>query len=82
MTRKEFLKKTTLGAVSLLVLSNINVLAAGNTPVNDNLTAGGTHIGTAPPSNKRLTWVDTGNEGIMKYYDGTEWTPIRSTWDV
>lgn len=82
MTRKDFLKKTTLGAVSLLVLSNMNVLAAGSVSVNDNLATGGTYIGANAPSNKKLTWVDTANEGIMKYYDGTEWTPIRSTWDA
>lgn len=82
MTRGDFLKKTTLGALSLVLLSKVNVLAAGTVPVNDNLAAGGTYIGDAAPSNKKLMWLDTASEGVLKYYDGSKWMPTRSTWDT
>ena len=82
MTRGEFLKKTTLGALSLVMLSKLNVLAAGTVTVNDNLATGGTHIGNSSPSNKKLMWLDTASEGVLKYHDGTKWTPVRSTWDT
>lgn len=30
---------------------------------------------TAPTATNSL-WIDTGNGGILKYYDGTQWTPV------
>lgn len=82
MTRGEFLKKTTLGALSLVMLSKLNVLAAGTVTVNDNLATGGTHIGSSSPSNKKLMWLDTSSGGVLKYYDGVEWVPTLSTWST
>lgn len=34
---------------------------------------------TAPTNEKQL-WVDTANGGVMKYHNGTEWTPIASVY--
>lgn len=33
---------------------------------------------TAPVDTTKL-WIDTGNSGIMKYYDGAAWVAIRGT---
>lgn len=35
---------------------------------------------TTAPSNTKLLWIDTGNGGIMKYYNGSAWVAIASTW--
>ena len=37
-------------------------------------------ISDTAPSNTSIFWVDTGNSGILKYYNGTEWTPIVAAW--
>ena len=35
---------------------------------------------TTAPSNTKLLWIDTGNGGIMKYYNGSAWVAVASTW--
>lgn len=45
------------------------------TPVSDVFSAS-----TTAPSNTKLLWIDTGNGGIMKYYNGSAWVAIASTW--
>lgn len=32
------------------------------------------------PANTKLLWIDTGNGGILKYHNGTAWTPVASVW--
>lgn len=82
ITRKEFLKKTALGAVSIAFLSKFGINTVQAATVTDNLSPGGsTHIGTTPPAKLSMTWIDTANDGVMKFWDGTAWVPIRSTWD-
>lgn len=42
--------------------------------------SGGTHVGNSPPSDTKLLWIDTGNGGISKYYNGTAWVPTKAVW--
>lgn len=42
--------------------------------------AGGIHIGTSAPSSTSKLWIDTGNGGIAKYYNGSAWTTVKATW--
>lgn len=81
ITRKEFLKRTALGAFSLVVLSKFGIPTVHAATVTDNLEDKGTHIGSTPPANLTRTWIDTNNDGVMKYWNGSAWAPIRSTWD-
>lgn len=81
VTRKEFLKKTMIGAMAIALFGKVSFNVADAAYVTDNLDGSGNHVGTTAPSNKKMTWVDTGNSGVMKYWDGSAWTPIRSTWD-
>lgn len=84
ITRKEFLKKAFLGGFAIMLASKFGipkVEAAGPAVVTDNRSGGGIHIGTSAPANQKLGWIDTGNYGVMKYWNGSGWTPIRSTWD-
>lgn len=80
MTRKEFIKHTGLGALSVLLFSSQAIAANAAVPVSDNLATGGTVIGTSAPSNKKLTWIDTANKGTHKYWNGSAWVPVNSTW--
>lgn len=41
---------------------------------------GGTLVGVTAPEEKTLTWIDTSVGGVLKYWNGNEWTPIKSTW--
>jgi len=82
ISRKEFLRKTAFGALSLMLVGKLGVATASAATVTDNLGKGGTHIGNTAPASTSMLWVDTGNEGVTKYYNGSKWTPIRSTWDA
>lgn len=39
---------------------------------------GGFYAGTTAPSKTNLLWIDTGNNNLLKYYDGSKWTPISA----
>lgn len=82
MTRKDFLKKSAIVAASVAFLGKIAFDTANAAVVTDNLDAKGTHIGANSPANTSLTWVDTAHDGVMKYWNGSTWIPIRSTWDA
>lgn len=41
---------------------------------------GGVVVGTTAPVNTKVLWIDTGNGGIAKYYNGEEWVPVASVW--
>ena len=43
------------------------------------ISAKGFEFGTTAPTNTNLLWIDTTNGSILKYYNGTEWTAISST---
>ena len=42
--------------------------------------SGGVVISASAPANTKAFWIDTGNGGIAKYYNGTAWVPIASVW--
>lgn len=37
-------------------------------------------IQDTPPEDTGILWIDTGNGGVAKYYDGSEWTHVRFGW--
>lgn len=41
---------------------------------------GGSYVGSSAPSNTEILWIDTGNGGVLKYYNGTKWTPSKAVW--
>ena len=57
--------------------------ANGNPAWRDESSGGsgsGNYIGTSAPRDTSLLWIDTGNGGIIKYYNGSSWVPTASTW--
>lgn len=38
------------------------------------------HVGSTAPSNTKLLWVDTGNGGVLKYYNGSSWIATKAVW--
>jgi hypothetical protein len=36
--------------------------------------------GETAPENTSILWIDTANESVIKYYNGTEWVPTHSMW--
>lgn len=84
ITRKEFLKRSAFGVFSIAAFSLFKGVQVEAASVSDNLggNGGGTHIGSTAPTNKNKTWIDTGNSGVHKYWNGTTWIPVRSTWDT
>lgn len=43
-------------------------------------SVGGIVIGATAPSNTKVLWIDTGNGGIAKYYNGSAWVTVASVW--
>ena len=41
---------------------------------------GGFVAGTEAPSNTKMLWIDTANNNLMKYYNGTQWVSISAAW--
>lgn len=42
--------------------------------------AGGTVRQDTPPSNTRMTWIDSSDEDKPKYYNGSAWVPFKAVW--
>lgn len=84
MSRGEFLKRTAIGtAAAAIAIKFGGVLETVATPIKTAETEnynGGQHVGEVPPLNKNCTWIDTSVGGVMKYWDGKEWAPVKSTW--
>lgn len=38
------------------------------------------HIGTTAPDDTAMLWIDTANDSIIKYYNGTAWVPAHAAW--
>lgn len=42
--------------------------------------SGGVYINNTQPDKTDILWIDTGNGGIAKYYNGTSWIPVKAVW--
>lgn len=51
-------------AISNIAISNIQIYSYGATA----------------PTNTKLLWIDTSLGGVLKYYNGSAWTAIKSVW--
>lgn len=50
-------------------------------PNNKVILPGSSEIGSNPPDNKEMTWIDTSNgKGVFKYWNGTSWVATTSVW--
>lgn len=54
--------------------------AAIKEEVEEAKKSGGSYIGPDEPPNTKLLWIDTGNDGILKYHNGTAWIPLKAVW--
>lgn len=85
MSRMDFLKKSAVGLLGLLFVAKSSVDTSYAASVRDNLNGGGggVSIGTTAPSNKNKLWVDTSksSRGVMKYWNGFQWSATASVWD-
>lgn len=81
MSRADFLKKTAFGAAAAALVLKFggatDVIAA---PVQQSDETGGQTVGAVPPIDKTKTWIDTSVGGVLKYWNGKEWTPVQATW--
>lgn len=80
ISRKEFLKKTAMGAAVAALFGKVELAeAAGGMTFTDNIRSG-VVIGANPPVDTQSLWVDTGKGGIAKFYNGNAWVPTKATW--
>ena len=78
MSRKDFLKRMGLTAgAAALMLKGIDPTPASAVTFSDNIEAGVT-IGPNAPASAKALWVDTSDNGILKYHDGTAWVAAAS----
>ena len=81
---KTIILPTTVGTISLIgdVIGSGTFNGSGSLDIKTTVTNGGHYIGTSPPSNTNLLWIDTSNSGILKYYDGTTWVEIAGSAEI
>ena len=36
--------------------------------------------GATAPNDTKLLWIDSSSGGVLKYYNGSAWTAIKSVW--
>jgi len=68
-----------VSGTNIKTVNNISLLGSGNVSIS----SGGVIVSsTAPTGDSSILWVDIGNNGIAKYWDGSSWTPINAnvTW--
>lgn len=69
------------GNVEFVAGENI-VLTADNSTKKVTIATegGGNYIGTAPPSKTNLLWTDMSQGGVLKYFNGSGWVPMKAVW--
>ena len=50
-----------------------------STILGNPVVLGGWVAQATAPTNTKLLWIDTANSNIVKYYNGTAWVAIGST---
>ena len=80
MTRKEFLKKTFFGLAAFTLAGKASIGNISTAVNSDTIESMPKNVGMTPPENTDTVWVDTSAGGIMKYFDGVDWVPVKSTW--
>ena len=85
MSRMDFLKKGAVGLLGLIFIAKGSVDTSNAASVRDNLNGGGggVSVGTTAPSNKTKLWIDTSKScrGVMKCWNGAQWSATASVWD-
>lgn len=64
--------------LSNTVSSNYNSLSNRITELANNVSS--VHVSNTAPSNKKCLWIDTGNGNVAKFYNGSAWVCVTSTW--
>lgn len=84
MSRGEFLKRTAVGAAAAAIMlkfgGTIDAVAAPVKTAEAKTEGNKQYVGKVAPLDKSITWIDTSVGGVMKYWDGNGWVPVKSTW--
>lgn len=72
----EYLKISTKGAANGVA----SLDATGKVPESQLPVSSAFIAQTTAPSDTKLGWIDTANGNILKYYNGSAWTPIGAVW--
>lgn len=84
MTRKDFLKNAGVGAAALALANKMagadKALAAVSSNASGGGGGGGFELSATAPDDTDVLWIDTGNEGVARYWNGSKWAFVRSTW--
>ena len=72
-----------VSGTNLKTINNQSLLGSGNITVGGGGGGGVIVSSTAPTGDSSMLWVDTGNGGLAKYWNGTAWTPIlaKAVWE-
>lgn len=66
-----------IAAVDTKTQQNSAAITQLQTQIGD---LGGFQAGTTAPTKTNLLWIDTGNNNLLKYYNGSKWVPISAAW--
>ena len=81
ISRLSFLRRMLIGGAVVGVSVKASTKIVDAATVSDNLNQGGViRSTTKPKASPSYLWLDLSDGGTMKYWDGTDWKPVRSTW--
>lgn len=73
-----------VSGTNLKTINGNSLLGSGNIAISGGGGGGGVIVSSsAPAGDSSMLWVDTGNGGLAKYWDGTAWIPIlaKAVWE-
>lgn len=80
MSRGEFLKRTAVGAAAAAIAIKFGGAVKAVPAATNDSKSNEQYVGEVPPLDKSITWIDSSVGGVMKYWNGSEWAPVKSTW--
>lgn len=77
-------QKKLVSGVDIKTINGNSLLGSGNITIQGGGGGGGVIVSpTEPTGDSSMLWIDTGNGGLAKYWNGTAWTPIlaKAVWE-
>lgn len=82
-TKEIYGQEKLVSGTNIKTINNVSILGSGNITVGGGGGGGVIVSSTAPAGDSSVLWVDTGNGGLAKYWNGSAWTPIaaKAVWE-
>ena len=82
-TKSIYGQEKLVSGTNLKTINGNSLLGSGNITISGGGGGGVIVSSSAPAGDSSMLWVDTGNGGLAKYWNGSAWTPIlaKAVWE-